>query len=303
MPVTARAHSPVFYLPGTRRNGKPTRKELENPNPPEFRHGTNRVTENEILKLSFQRQGKTYEATSLKGKYDDNEKWINRLFNEKALYGKYITRMQNLDYTYDEAKEIIDGAILQSERVADWAIDVEKRGNIAAGASIASGVLSIASDILQNHELLSPNVRRVVSTLSGISRAVRYYEQYQMYCGREDDDKAKNKHEANEYGDKLNGIFADLAGTFGTTLFPLSDVVLGLINDEKLKEILSPLMLLPIQEWWRIRPLSEINHEFSTDLFDYLKHKPLSSTLLHITRVYMKSSGLSRASKNFLNKT
>ena len=82
MPVTARAHSPVFYLPGTRRNGKPTRKELENPNPPEFRHGTNRVTENEILKLSFQRQGKTYEATSLKGKYDDNEKWINRLFNE-----------------------------------------------------------------------------------------------------------------------------------------------------------------------------------------------------------------------------
>ena len=249
---------------------------------PEFKYQAERVTLGEIEQIKKVDKSKKTDSTVPKKKIKsiDKGEWINELINEKSLYGQTIVAVQAQGHSQLEAKSIVDESIHQSERATDWAISNEHYANIAAKSALIAALAGVANIVLKNLEennvIDSPILRQVSSVVECGSAAYRGYIQYEkIYGGRNDDDRARNNYEAEVYGNKIAGIFGNLAYIFETNINPVALVVSGFTN-EKIKETIQPLLTLANPLWWKVRMLAEIDQQFGTDLFTYLINKPLA---------------------------
>jgi len=257
-------------------------KRLQNFKAPEFKYGSQRVTIKEISKIN---KSKVLNEVSNEDKKEEEEltpgKWINQLFSEKVSYGQFIVGIQSTGYTQADAISIVDESIYQSERATDWAISNEYFGNISANSALISLLAGLTTNLIKNLDpddaLISPGIRRALSVIDTSAAASRGFIQYEkIYGGRMDDDRARNKYESEVYGNKVAGLFSDLAYVFETNINPVALVTLGLLAGDKTKESIRPILSLCNSLWWRVRMLAEIDQKFGTDLFTYLINKPLS---------------------------
>jgi len=257
-------------------------KRLQNFKAPEFKYGSERVTLKEISKIN---KCENKKVSNVDDKSKDEEeltpgKWINDLYSEKVLYGQVVSMVQLSEHTENKAKEIVNESIHQSERATDWAIDNEYFGNIAAQSALVSLLAGLTNSFIQNLDMddsaISPGMRRTISVVDTSAAACRGYTQFEkIYGGRMDDDRARNKYESEAYGNKVAGLFSDLAYIFETNINPVALVALNLLNDGT-SETIRPLLSLCNSLWWRVRMLAEIDQKFGTDLFTYLTNKPLA---------------------------
>lgn len=257
---------------------------------PEFKYGSEIVDYQEVQEIRRCENGKWIKVSShskrKKTKKLDKEQWLKSLYTEKASYGQFVASLQMMGHSPIDAKTILDESIHQSERATDWAISNEHYGSIAANSALVSLVLSIANTIVNNTSennsslsfisSISPTIKQTLSTVEMGAAALRGYIQYEnIYGGRMDDDRAKNKYEAEVHGNKIAGIFSDLAYIFETNINPVALIALNFTSD-KTNESIRPLLSLCNSLWWRVRMLGEIDQKFGTDLFTYLINKPLA---------------------------
>ena len=267
---------------------------LRNFRAPEFKYQAERVTQNEIKQIREIKNGKKESPVKPNKKRIENSdkgKWIKSLYTSNVSYGQLIVQIQTGGFTPIESKEIVDESIHQSERATDWAISNGHYAGIAEKSALIAALAGIGSVVLKNLEENnviddSPVLKRSLNVIENVGSASRGYIQYEkIYGGRNDDDRARNNYEAEVYGNKVAGIFANLAYIFETNINPVALVALGFTN-EKVRETIQPILALANPLWWRVRMLAEIDQKFGTDLFTYLINKPLA--LLNIESAVKK---------------
>ena len=264
---------PIFKHPHLPLKQKVNKKDdLETISPPEFKAGLQRVSFNEVIKINPPNNPPS--VTRKREEEIDADKWINHLFSEKALYGQYIVDLQILGYSAHEAKDIVDQAIYHTERATNSAIEHEVKAGISANSMLLSAAVGILSNLVKNSDSTPRLIKQALNITKNAAIGLRGYLQYELY-GRSDDDRGKNKYQAEFYGNKISGIFSDLAYIFETKINPVALVTLS-FTGEKTQNIVKQLLTLPSTDWWRVRTFAEINQQFGTDLFGYLLHKPLS---------------------------
>ena len=254
---------------------------LRNFRAPEFKYQAERVTLDEIAKTGNLKTVTKYTVEETNSPETEKKKWLNKLFSEKSLYGKTICDIQLFGFAPIQAKTIVDESIHQSERATDWAISNEHYAGIAEKSALIAALAGIGSVVLKNLEENnviddSPVLKRSLNVIESVGSASRGYIQYEkVYGGRNDDDRARNNYEAEVYGNKVAGIFGNLAYIFETNINPVALIALNFTN-EKTQEVIKPLLHLFNPLWWRVRMLAQIDQKFGTDLFTYLINKPLA---------------------------
>ena len=141
MKIHSAASYPIFRLPNSQFNAKPIKAELEKSPPKEFKAGTDRVTYKDIpSKITESNSALKIPDEVVKS---DRGLWINEVFKDKKFYDKNISDIQALGYSNNEAKSIIDQAILHSERATDSAIAHESLAGLATYAVMLATGLGI----------------------------------------------------------------------------------------------------------------------------------------------------------------
>ncbi len=258
-------NSPLFQ-------GFDKKNKLESSMPAEFKWAHQRVTYKEILEL------KSPKGTHVVSTEEEEKAFterINKLVIGKNSYDNFLQNFINCGYTKEESQSILTQAIHHTKRACDWAHDNEKNSGLASRwifSSIPLGIIKNAMDWLEVNPF---SLKHFISIAHNFTAAMRGVKQFTIYGERADEDRAENLYEAEKYGNKVSGLFANLAYLFETKINWLVLPVLSLFG-EKAEKVIKPLLSLPNILWWRIRMPAEINQKFATDILNCLIHKPLS---------------------------
>lgn len=284
----------LFLHPRNKSPGHKSKPKCEEAIPKEFRWAYKRVSENDL--------SGTNEIVLLS---EDEKKKFDEFINDISLgtipKEIFLDSLQNDGYSPSEAQSILDQAIHHTKRACDWAHDNEKNSGIASRWIFSSIPLGIIKSTLDWLEVNPFGLKHFVSIAHNFTAAMRGVKQFTIYGERPDEDRAENLYEAEKYGNKVSGLFANLAYLFETKINWLILPVLSLCG-EKAEKVIKPLLSLPNTLWWRIRMPAEINQRFATDILNWFIHKPLSFFGNKKSTEKLKEIDIDNLSLKYINK-
>lgn len=236
---------------------------MEHPIPPEFKWAKRRISLGEIFQIDTE-------------PVEESEyKWINKIFKKESSYLANVNYFKSEGFTEKESKYLVEQSLSHTLRSADWAHVNEAESGQAANCILTSGCFGVIKILLNAADIFPAFLSKIPAFLENIYAAFRGLLQFQIYGERCDDDRAENLYEAQYYGNKAAGFFADEAYRFETKINP---VVLPLlpIFGERIENLVKPLLSFFNILWWRIRMPAEIEQRLGTDVLNFLIHKPLS---------------------------
>lgn len=236
-----------------------------------FKWAYNRISKEDINQ-QFNITNETDLSKESRKKFD---KFINNIICGKSPKELFLNALIADGFSPSESKSILDQAIYHTKRAADWAHDNEINSGKASKWILSSMMLGILKNSLNGFDINPFGLKYITSIFQNFTAGMRGLKQFTIYGERPDEDRAENLYEAEKYGNKICGLFADLAYIFETKINWWILPFIGSFND-RLQSTIKSLISLPNILWWRIRMPSEINQRFATDILNYIIHKPLS---------------------------
>ena len=205
-----------------------------------------------------------------------HEKFVHELIADinGNKYSECIEALISSGYTEEQAKSIIYFSQLNAKRAKKYASVNEKYGGIASNWMTAATTLGVLRQLYDDPDSDPDFIAHTLNISYFVTRSLRGYYQYHVY-NTPGDDLDMNRYQADVYGSKIPGAFANTAFFTETKINPVI-LTLSSLLPYRYQDSVASVLSLPNLCFWRSRMVNHINVETLTDFASLMIHKPLA---------------------------